>query len=41
MKLEAISKKVFSSDIGVEPSSHFLDNLEFACRRSRPAGGVV
>jgi hypothetical protein len=28
-------KKVFSSDIGVEPSSQVPDILESACRRSR------
>jgi len=29
--LEAISKKVFSSELGVEPSSQVLDMLEYAC----------
>jgi hypothetical protein len=31
LTLEAISKKAFSPDIGVMPSSQILDILEYAC----------
>ena len=34
-------KKVFSTDIGIEPSYQVLDILEYACRRSRQQTGRV